>query len=105
MVVFRSLEKPLTPSKSPLYQRLPGGAWALAVVFSTSTAVTNSAGKFLMVNSSPEDAQGAPQMARKNDARALGEIQVADSIPRGVKRYKIDFESAATRLRSATAQR
>ncbi|HEV3147419.1 MAG TPA: hypothetical protein VGZ24_02120 [Chthoniobacterales bacterium] len=42
-----------------------------------------------MVNASPEDAQGAPQMARKNNARTLGEIQVADSIFRGVKRYRL----------------
>jgi hypothetical protein len=28
-------------------------------------------------------------MARKNNARTLGEIQVADSIFRGVKRYRL----------------
>jgi hypothetical protein len=38
----------------------------MAVVFSSaSTAVTNSAGKFLMASASPEDAQRTPQMARK----------------------------------------
>src|SRR5437667_6625070 len=42
-MVFRSLARPLTPLKSPLYQRLPGGAWALAVVFRASAAVNASA--------------------------------------------------------------
>src|SRR5437667_8552830 len=42
-MVFRSLASPLTPSASPLYQRLPGGAWAMAVVFRANAAVNASA--------------------------------------------------------------
>ena len=50
----------------------------MAVVFSSaSAAVTNSAGKILMANASPEDAQRTPQIARKKCETNLGTIQLA----------------------------
>ena len=45
----------------------------MAVVFRANAAVTNSAGKFLMANASPEDAPGTPANGKKKMRGHLGQ--------------------------------